>query len=86
MRQLGTSSWINAAREKIDIDAIVDEIDLAAAAQLLLDRGADQLRVEVRHHGVDRQAVLGRRLDHATYRGCPAATCAACAESAWRSW
>ena len=46
------------------IDAIVQEIDLPAAGQLQLERGADQLRLKRRHHGVDRQPVLGRRLDH----------------------
>ena len=63
MRHCGSSSWIDAARDEDRIHAIVDEIDLAAAAQLLLDGGLDQLRIEVRHHGVDRQPVLGRRLD-----------------------
>ncbi len=43
----------------------MDEVHLAAAAQLLIDRRADQLGIEMRHHGVNRQAILGRRLDHA---------------------
>ena len=42
----------------------MDEVHLAAARDLLLDGGANQIVAEVRHHGVDRQAVLGRRLDH----------------------
>ena len=65
MRQLGTSSWIMAAREKNRVHAVVHEIDLAAAAQFLFDRGPDQFRIEMRHHGVDGQPILGRRLDHA---------------------
>ena len=42
----------------------MDEIHLAAARDLLLDGGANQLVAVMRHHGVDRQAILGRRLDH----------------------
>ena len=61
----GTSSWIAGGAREDGIDAVVDEVDLAAAAQLLLDGGADQVRIEMRDHGVDRQAILGRRLDHA---------------------
>ena len=47
------------------IDAVVQEVNLAAAPELLLDGGADQFRIEMRHHGVDGQPVLGRRLDDA---------------------
>ncbi len=46
------------------VHAIVDEIHLAAARDLLLDGGSDQIVAIVRHHGVDGQAILGRRFDH----------------------
>ena len=47
------------------IDAVVQEIHLSTALQFLIDGGADQLRIEVRDHGMNRQAILGRSLDHA---------------------
>ncbi len=46
------------------IDAIVHEIDLSAARQLQLDRRLDHVRLERRDHRVNREAILGRRLDH----------------------
>ena len=46
------------------IHAVVQEIDLAAAAQLQFQRRADQFGLERGHHGVDGQPVLGRRFDH----------------------
>ena len=57
---------LDLRRELVDgFDAVVDEVDLAAALQLQLDRRADQLLVELGHHRLDGHAVLGRRLDHA---------------------
>ena len=47
------------------VDAIVHEIDLAAALQFLLHGGLDQLLVPARDHGLNRHAVFGRRFDHA---------------------
>ena len=67
------------------VDAVVDEIDLPAAVQLAQHRVADQLGVEARRRGSRRPA--GRRAASPDWRcrACPAATCAACAEWAWRS-
>ncbi len=45
------------------LDAVVDEVDLAAALELHLDGGADELLVELGDDGLDGHAVLGRRLD-----------------------
>ena len=47
------------------VHAVVDEIDLAAALEFLLDRGLNQLLVPAGDHGLNRHAVFGRRLDHA---------------------
>ena len=47
------------------LHAIVHEIDLAAAVEFLLERRLNQLLVPACHHGLDRDAVLGRGLDHA---------------------
>ena len=47
------------------IHAVVDEVDLPAAIEFLLDGGLDQLVVPAGDHGLDRHAVLGRRFDHA---------------------
>ncbi len=56
---------LNGRRAHVNaVHAIVDEINLAAARDLLLDGGANQLVAVMRHHGVDGQAILGRRLDH----------------------
>ena len=44
-------------------DAVVDEVDLAAAFELHLDGGADELLVELGDDGLDGHAVFGRRLD-----------------------
>jgi hypothetical protein len=71
---------------KNTLDAIVNEVHLSAAAQFLIDRGTNQLGIEMRDHGVDRQAILGWRFDHAHIADAPAWTCAACVEWAWRSW
>ena len=46
------------------IHPVVQEKDLPSPPQLQLHRRPDQLRIEVRHHRVDGQAVFGRRLDH----------------------
>ena len=49
--------------EDLDVlDAVVDEEDLPAAVQFPQHGVADQLGVEARHAGFDRQAVLRRRL------------------------
>ena len=45
------------------LDAVVDEVDLAAALQLHFDGGADQLLVELGDDGLDGHAIFGRRLD-----------------------
>ena len=47
------------------LDAVVHEVDLAAALQLDLDRRAHELLVEFRDDGLDRHAVFGRRVDDA---------------------
>ena len=47
------------------LDPVVDEIDLAAPADLLADGRGDELGVEGRHDRVDGQPVAGRRLDEA---------------------
>ena len=44
-------------------DAVVDEVDLAAALELHLDGGADELLVELGDDGLDGHAVFGRGLD-----------------------
>src|SRR5579884_2018584 len=46
------------------VHAVVHEIHLAAAAELLVDGAADQLRIEWGDDGVNGEAVLGGRLDH----------------------
>ncbi len=43
----------------------MDEVDLAVAVQLAQDRLAHQRLVELAHEGLDRQALLGRRVDGA---------------------
>ena len=47
------------------VDAVVHEINLAAAVEFLLDRGLDQLFIPVGDHGLNRHAVFGRGFDHA---------------------
>ncbi len=44
------------------LHAVVDEVDLAAAVELAQDGLADEPLVELRDVGLDRQALLGRRL------------------------
>ena len=44
-------------------DAVVDEVDLAAARQLVADRPPDHLLIELDDVGLNRQAILRRRLD-----------------------
>ena len=57
--------FLNGGRAHVNaVHAIVDEINLAAARYLLFDGGANQIVAVVRHHGVDGQAILGRRFDH----------------------
>ena len=51
-------------RDRVDrLHAVVHHVDLAAALELVPDRARDDLRVELHHVGLDRQAVLRRRLD-----------------------
>ena len=46
------------------LDAVVDDVDLPAAFQLVANRAANHFGVELHDVGLDRQAVLRRRLDH----------------------
>ncbi len=46
------------------VHAIVDEIDLPLARQLLFDGGLDQIGIEVRDYRIDRQTIFRRRLNH----------------------
>ena len=52
------------------LDPVVDVEDLAAAVELAQDRVADEPGRRLGDPGLDRQPVLGRRLDDATGRGC----------------
>ena len=45
------------------LDAVVDEVHLAAALELVADRAADHLLIELDDVGLNRQAILRRRLD-----------------------
>ena len=47
------------------LDAIVHEVDLAAAFQFFLDGRAQQLFIPSGNDRLDRHAIFGRRLDHA---------------------
>ncbi|MEI9813397.1 MAG: hypothetical protein WDO18_12480 [Acidobacteriota bacterium] len=47
------------------VNAVVDEIDLSTAREFLFYGGLDEVGIEVRDYGVDRQAILGGRFDHA---------------------
>ena len=47
------------------LDAVVDEVDLAAAFEFLLDGGLDELVVPAGDDGLNRHAIFGRSLDHA---------------------
>ena len=50
--------------DRVDrLDAVVDEVDLAAALELGADGARDDLLVELDDVGLDRQAILRRRLD-----------------------
>ena len=65
MRAGGTNS-LQLRRDLPDrVHAVVDEVDLPAALEFLLDRRLDQLVVPTRDHRLDRHAVFRRRLDHA---------------------
>ena len=46
-------------------DAVVEEVDLAAAGKFLLDGGFDEIVVEAGDDGVDGEAVFGWGFDHA---------------------
>ena len=53
------------ARQRLDrLDPVVDEENLPVALQLLTDRRGDRVRRELHDRGLDREAILGRRLDH----------------------
>ena len=52
------------------LDPVVDVEDLPAAVELAQDRVANEPGRGLRDARLDRQAILGRRLDHATCRGC----------------
>ena len=50
--------------QRVDrLDAVVDEINLAIALQFGINRLADQLFLERRNHGLNRQAIARRRFD-----------------------
>ena len=50
--------------DRVDrLDAVVDEVDLAAARQLVADDARDERLVEAHDVGLDGEAVLRRRLD-----------------------
>ena len=61
--RFGHEALNQAADRKNRFDAVVNEIDLAAALQLVPDRAADHLLIELQHVGLNRQAILGWRLD-----------------------
>ena len=84
MRASGTIAGSRSASVLDVVDAVVDEEDLPAAVQLAQDGLADQLGVEAADAGLDRQAVVAAASPGSRCRGCPAATGAACAGSAWR--
>ena len=63
MRASGTSRVIEVADRVDRLDAVVDEVDLAAAFHLGADRPLDHCLVELDDVGLDRQAILRRRLD-----------------------
>src|SRR5579863_5878951 len=57
---------LNARRDFVDrLDAVVHEEHLATAFQLHFDRRAHDFFVESRNYGLNRHAILGRRLDDA---------------------
>ena len=54
----GGNEFLDLGGDFVDgLDAVVDEVDLAAALQLHLDGGADQLLVELGDDGLDGHAV-----------------------------
>ena len=62
----GGDEFLDARGDFVDgFDAVVDEVDLAAAFELKLDGRADDLLVELGDHGLNRHAVFGRRFDDA---------------------
>ena len=85
MRQL-RNHFLNRSRAHEDrVHPVVNEVNLPLAREFLFNRGLDQIGIEMRHHGVNGQAGLSVAFPTPTYRASPAATCAACAESVWRS-
>ncbi len=81
----GGHEFLDARGDFVDgFDAVVDEVDLAAALEFELDGGAHDLLVELGDHGLNGHAVFGRRLDDAHVAQADRATCAACAGWAWR--
>ena len=62
----GGDQFLNARGDFVDgFDAIVDEVDLAAALQLHLDGGADDLFIELGDDGLNGHAIFGRRFNDA---------------------
>ena len=57
--------FLDARGDLVDgFDAVVDEVDLAAAFEFELDRRANDLFIELGNHGLNGHAVFGRGLDH----------------------
>ena len=59
--------WHQALQQRADrkdgLDTVVDEVHLAAAVELGANRSPDHLLIEPHDVGLDRQPILGRRLD-----------------------
>ena len=68
------------------VDAVVDEIDLAAALEFLLNGGLDQLLVPTGDDGLDRHAIFRAEFRSRSCRAGRRATCAECAGWAWPTW
>ena len=65
-RASGQSSAILSRTCSIDLDAVVQEINLALPLELAVDRVADDALVVAADDRLDRQAIERRRLDRAT--------------------
>ena len=61
--RLGDEPLNQVADRKDRLDAVVDEIHLAAARQFAADRAADDLLIELDDVGLNRQPIFRRRLD-----------------------
>ena len=58
--------FANLRRQFVDrLHPIVYKVRLPTALELHLNRGPDELLIELRNDGLDSHAILGRRLDHA---------------------